>query len=52
MNENQKDLDAVGEVIRREKRRRVVKLQAKFVGWLIVVLVAFSFILLFTKTAN
>ena len=38
--------DAVGDVIAREKRRRSVALQAKFVGWLIVVLVIVSLVLI------
>ena len=38
--------DAVGDVIRREKRRKSIALQAKIVGWLIVVLVIVSLVLI------
>jgi predicted nucleic acid-binding Zn ribbon protein len=38
--------DAVGDIIVREKRRKSVALQAKIVGWLIVVLVIISLVLI------
>lgn len=44
--------DAVGEVIRKERRRRMIRWQAKIVGWLIVVLVAISLVLLSTNIAH